>query len=221
MEKAGQVIEVSETWEDQVESNIRSAGLGQRIQRLRRKRSMGLVQLGEQSGLSASYLSQLETGRVVPTLRNLSRIALVFGKDLNYFFEDNHQNSFRISRGSIRSRLTVHQKTGSMISETLSLLVPDRSLVPCIAEFPLSDSDASFWPETFVGEEFVYVLSGCAVALAASKETTLDEGDVFWVDGHASREYRCKAGETAKLMIVTCPLTVRGRPLQRGQVAHL
>ncbi len=34
---------------------------------------MGLVELGRHTGLSASFLSQLETGRVVPTLRNLAR----------------------------------------------------------------------------------------------------------------------------------------------------
>ena len=61
--------------------------IGERIKRLRLKKSMGLVELGKHTGLSASFLSQLETGRVVPTLRNLARIAMVFSKDLSYFFE--------------------------------------------------------------------------------------------------------------------------------------
>jgi transcriptional regulator with XRE-family HTH domain len=60
--------------------------IGERIKRLRLKKSMGLVELGRHTGLSASFLSQLETGRVVPTLRNLARIAMVFSKDLSYFF---------------------------------------------------------------------------------------------------------------------------------------
>lgn len=40
--------------------------IGERIKRLRLKKSMGLVELGRHTGLSASFLSQLETGRVVP-----------------------------------------------------------------------------------------------------------------------------------------------------------
>jgi transcriptional regulator with XRE-family HTH domain len=214
------VIEASEAWEEQVEKNIRSAGLGERIKRLRLKRSMGLVELGRRSGLSASYLSQLETGRVIPTLRNLSRIALVFGKDLNHFFQDTRQSSFRISQEKLRSRLTVNQKMGSMISESMRVLIPDQSLVPCIAEFPLSNSDSAFLPKTFVGEEFVYVLSGSAVVLANSSERSLDEGDVLWMDGNASREYRCKAGQTAKLMIITCPLPGGSRSLQKTLSMH-
>jgi DNA-binding XRE family transcriptional regulator len=69
------------------EAFITEKRIGERIKRLRLKKSMGLVELGKQTGLSASFLSQLETGRVIPTLRNLARVALVFGKDLNYFFE--------------------------------------------------------------------------------------------------------------------------------------
>src|SRR6516225_10765606 len=72
--------------------------IGERIKRLRLKKSMGLVELGKHTGLSASFLSQLETGRVVPTLRNLARIAMVFSKDLSYFFEAEPAPIFRLHR---------------------------------------------------------------------------------------------------------------------------
>ena len=65
-----------------VEDFISEKRIGGRIKALRLKKSMGLVELGRHTGLSASFLSQLETGRVVPTLRNLARIAMVFSKDL-------------------------------------------------------------------------------------------------------------------------------------------
>jgi transcriptional regulator with XRE-family HTH domain len=206
------MIDVNDGWEEQVEQHIKSVGLGEKIRRLRRKRSMGLVELGNLTGLSPSFLSQLETGRVVPTLRNLSRIALVFQKDLSFFFEESRQSCFRVSRGAARPRLTLNNRSGSMISESMSVLVPDRSVVPCIAEFPFSDTDASFHPEIFDGEEFVYVLDGAVVVLSASKKESLGAGDVLWTTGSAAREYRCKAGQTAKLMIVTCPFVGGERP---------
>src|SRR5579862_9481681 len=74
---------------------IEEKHIGERIRRLRLKKSMGLVELGKHTGLSASFLSQLETGRVVPTLRNLARISMVFGKDLSYFFESEPHTVFR------------------------------------------------------------------------------------------------------------------------------
>src|SRR5580658_3982311 len=79
------VLKSEETQKTQVDPEtaerfIAEKRIGDRIKRLRLKKSMGLVELGKHTGLSASFLSQLETGRVVPTLRNLSRIAMVFSK---------------------------------------------------------------------------------------------------------------------------------------------
>src|ERR1700752_605947 len=90
-----------------VESSIQAKNIGEKIRRLRLKRSMGLVELGQQVGLSASFLSQLETGRVVPTLRNLARIALVFKKDFSYFLDTEKEAVFRASRAKDRIRLPV------------------------------------------------------------------------------------------------------------------
>jgi transcriptional regulator with XRE-family HTH domain len=209
------MIEPDEDWEQEVENSIKSAGLGDKIRRLRLKRSMGLMELGRLTGLSASFLSQLETGRVVPTLRNLSRIALVFQKDLYYFFEENRHRRFRISRANSRSRLTPKKGSSSIISESMSVLIPDRSVVPCIAEFPQGEDQVTFVPEIFDGEEFVYVLDGSGAFHAASKQEKIDAGDVLWVEGTLAREYRSDAGQAAKLMIVTCPTTTPHRQLPK------
>jgi transcriptional regulator with XRE-family HTH domain len=80
-------VRSEETQKSQVDNEtterfIAEKHIGERIKRLRLKKSMGLVELGRHTGLSASFLSQLETGRVVPTLRNLARIAMVFSKFL-------------------------------------------------------------------------------------------------------------------------------------------
>src|SRR6516162_3898623 len=92
-----------ETQKSQVDSEtaerfIAEKHIGERIRRLRLKKSMGLVELGKHTGLSASFLSQLETGRVVPTLRNLARIAMVFSKDLSYCFDSEPAPIFRLHR---------------------------------------------------------------------------------------------------------------------------
>src|SRR5258708_16038490 len=67
------------------ESFIAEKRIGERIKHLRLKKSMGLVELGRHTGLSASFLSQLETARGRPTLQNLAPIASVFPTNLTYF----------------------------------------------------------------------------------------------------------------------------------------
>src|ERR1700732_4998248 len=99
-ETANSVITMSSGEVDSAaaEAFISEKRIGERIKRLRLKKSMGLVELGKHNGLSARFPSQLETGRVVPTLRNLARIAMIFNKDLSFFFESEPVSLFRVHR---------------------------------------------------------------------------------------------------------------------------
>src|SRR5579859_625600 len=110
--------------------------IGERIKRLRLKKSMGLVELGRHTGLSASFLSQLETGRVVPTLRNLARIAMVFSKDMSYFFEPERPEFFRILRAEERQRLPQSGVDDpGYFFESLGHVPLDGGIAPYVAEF--------------------------------------------------------------------------------------
>ena len=209
MAKAVQVmdeneIDVVET--AKVEQTIDDKGIGDRIRRLRLKRSMGLVELGQRTGLSASFLSQLETGRVIPTIRNLAKIALVFEKDLAYFFRQDRSVSFRALKRSDRVRLTRNLKDGSrFISESLSSLVPDSRMIPCLAEFRPGEESCEFTPKIFPGFELVYVVEGSVGLTTPTERQQLTHGDVGWIDGRTRRQYVSTGDEGAKAMIVTFP----------------
>jgi transcriptional regulator with XRE-family HTH domain len=178
--------------------------IGERIRRLRLKKSMGLVELGKHTGLSASFLSQLETGRVVPTLRNLARIAMVFSKDLSYFFETEPTAMFRIHRQKDRVRLP---QTGveppTYFFESLGYMVPDRHMDPYFAEFiPLArttDPKAHMHP----GFEFLYVLDGELELRHGDQECTLDAGDSVYFDAGTPHSYQCAGKRAARVIIVT------------------
>src|SRR6202042_518600 len=62
--------------------------IGEKLRSLRLRKSMGLVELGKHTGLSAALLSKLERGKLFPTLPTLLRISMVFGVGLDYFFSD-------------------------------------------------------------------------------------------------------------------------------------
>src|ERR687890_2785061 len=65
---------------------LNAYGIGAKVHALRLKKKMGLVELGQHTGLSPALLSKLERGRLFPTLPTLLRIALVFSVGLDYFF---------------------------------------------------------------------------------------------------------------------------------------
>jgi len=178
--------------------------IGERIKRLRLKKSMGLVELGKHTGLSASFLSQLETGRVVPTLRNLARIAMVFSKDLSYFFESEPQSMFRVHRRKERVRLP---QTGvdepTYYFESLGYMVPDRHMDPYFAEFIPLEKNQEPRAHMHPGYEFLYVLDGELDLRHGEHHATLTPGDAVYFDSSTPHSYVCAGKRPADALIVT------------------
>ncbi|MEO8871038.1 MAG: XRE family transcriptional regulator [Granulicella sp.] len=192
---------------ESVEQMIESNSVGARIKQLRLKRSMGLVELGLQTGLSASFLSQLETGRIVPTLRNLARLCLVFHKDLSYFFQPERHSFFRVQRKKDRVRIAQPRTSNpSHLAESFGILVPDRSLGPCIGEFLPNRDVEPFRPHLFKGHEMVYLMSGSLEIEFGTRRDTLDVGDVAYLDAGTSRTFRCLGETSATALIISMPL---------------
>jgi transcriptional regulator with XRE-family HTH domain len=186
------------------ESFIAEKRIGERIKHLRLKKSMGLVELGRHTGLSASFLSQLETGRVVPTLRNLARIAMVFSKDLSYFFEPEPRTLFRVHRRDERVRLP---QTGaddpSYFFESLGYHVPDRQLDPYFAEFlPVKEGRVPR-AHQHTGCEFLYLLSGTLDVRHGEVTHRVEAGDAIYFDANTVHSYLCTGKIPATAVIVT------------------
>jgi transcriptional regulator with XRE-family HTH domain len=202
-------VKSDETQKNQVDPEtaerfIAEKHIGERIKRLRLKKSMGLVELGKHTGLSASFLSQLETGRVVPTLRNLARIAMVFSKDLSYFFETEPQSVFRIHRRKERVRLP---QTGvdspTYFFESLGYMVPDRYMDPYFAEFVPLAKDTEPKAHLHPGFEFLYVLDGELELHHGDHKCLLEGGDAVYFDASTAHSYHCAGKKPAGAIIVT------------------
>jgi len=207
------ILEKHQIDPETAESFIGEKKIGERIKRLRLKKSMGLVEMGKHTGLSASFLSQLETGRVVPTLRNLARIAMVFSKDLSYFFEPEPRTLFRVHRQSERVRLP---QTGvndpTYFFESLGYLVPDRTLDPYLAEFLPLKKNVEVRPHVHPGFEFLYVLTGEMEIRHGSQTHILAPGDSVYFDAGTPHSYRCSGTEVSRVMIVTQHQAVAAHP---------
>ncbi len=195
------------------ENFIAEKRIGERIKRLRLKKSMGLVELGRHTGLSASFLSQLETGRVVPTLRNLARIAMVFSKDLSYFFETEPHTLFRVHKKNERVRLP---QTGvddpTYFFESLGYMVPDRQLDPYYAEFVPLKKATDVRPHVHPGYEFLYLLEGELEIRHSDKFHTLEPGDGVYFDASTPHAYRCMGKTPAVAIIVTMHQQATSQP---------
>src|ERR1700739_3708177 len=73
---------------DTISESLGRYSIGEKLRTLRLRKSMGLVELGKHTGLSAALLSKLERGKLFPTLPTLLRIGMVFSVGLDFFFTD-------------------------------------------------------------------------------------------------------------------------------------
>ncbi len=191
------------------ESFIAEKRIGERIKYLRLKKSMGLVELGRHTGLSASFLSQLETGRVVPTLRNLARISMVFSKDLSYFFEPEPLSLFRTHRAKDRVRLPQSGVDDpAYFFESLGYLVPDRQLDPYFAEFLPKKDGREPRAHQHLGAEFLYLLTGKLDVQHGEVTHHVEAGDAVYFDASTIHSYQCAGDVPATALIVTLQTAV-------------
>ena len=68
----------TETSEETIRRTLTTYEIGRKLKYLRLRKKIALADLGKHTGLSASMISQLENGKLIPTLPTLARIGMVF-----------------------------------------------------------------------------------------------------------------------------------------------
>jgi len=176
--------------------------IGPKVRALRLKKKLGLVQLGEHTGLSSAMLSKIERGQLFPTLPTLLRIALVFGVGLEHFFVDDEERpAVAVIRKKDRLRLSDRRdaKTPSYVFESLDFPVTDRKMEGYYAEFPACAPPSD--PHSHNGAELIFVLQGQLAVNVAGQDNLLDQGDALYFDSSAPHSY-CQRGRAPSAAIV-------------------
>ena len=181
--------------------------IGERLRALRLKKKMGLVELGQHTGLSPALLSKLERGRLFPTLPTLLRIALVFSVGLEYFFAGAREAPLvAIVRKKERVQLPERPGPGPVMYrfESLDFAATERRFNAYYAEFPLASAD-EFRPHTHPGVEFILVVKGSLSLHVGADQYTLATGDSVYFDSSVPHGYRRATGRTCSAVVITAP----------------
>lgn len=188
---------------DTLAAGLESYRIGDKIRALRLKKKLGLVQLGEHTGLSPGMLSKIERGQMFPTLPTLLRIALVFGVGLEHFFVEGRPK-FAVIRKEERLALPEGgEKEPSYFFESLNFPVTDRAMDAYYAAFP---SGAPASPaHRHEGAELIFVISGTLVVIVEGDEIVLGPGDAMHFESNVPHAYRQAGKAPASAIVVTAP----------------
>ena len=200
-------LDMLENSEATIRRGLSSYELGSKIRQLRLRKKIALVDLGKHTGLSASMLSQLENGKLVPTLATLARIAMVFDVGLDHFFADKkRRRPFLIIRGDERMRFPDRPSSPKpdYFFECLAFSAQEKSLQAYLAEFPLR-SEADVTEHYHEGAEFIHVLEGVLCIRYGGEDYELSSGDSVYFDSSEPHTYRGTADSPARAIVVTTP----------------
>jgi transcriptional regulator with XRE-family HTH domain len=189
-----------------LEVGLDSYGIGPKIRALRSKKLLSLVQLGEHTGLSASLLSKIERGQLVPTLPTLLRIAQVFGVGLEHFFVDTSERpTVAVVRKKDRLRLPNRpdEESPAYFFESLDFPVTDRKMEAYYAEFKAHAKPMQ--PHQHAGAEIIYVVTGQLVVNIDGEDTMLGQGDSIYFDSSFPHSYRQHGRAVCSAVVVVTP----------------
>jgi transcriptional regulator with XRE-family HTH domain len=181
--------------------------IGEKLRSMRLRKSMGLVELGKHTGLSAALLSKLERGKLFPTLPTLLRIAMVFGVGLDYFFTDERK---RRVVGIVRKdeRVRFPERPGAQdvqyYFECLDYRATERKLSAFLADFQDVAVD-KLKPHQHPGVEFLFILKGSLTVKIGSEEFLLEPEDAIYFDSAVLHSYRRRGSKPCTGVIVTVP----------------
>lgn len=181
--------------------------IGKKLRHLRLQKKIALVDLGKHTGLSASMISQLENGKLVPTLPTLARIAMVFDVGLEYFFTDRRRRGmFSVVRSNERIRFPDNAEAPfpGYYFECLAFHAQEKSLQAYLAEFPNMPPEA-LNEHLHEGAEFLHVLEGEVVVRYEDRDHVLRQGDSAYFDSSVPHGYRGNAEGISKAIVITTP----------------
>jgi transcriptional regulator with XRE-family HTH domain len=200
-------LKEAESHDDGIRRLLSNYDIGQKLRQLRLRKKIALVDLGKHTGLSASMLSQLENGKLVPTLPTLARIAMVFDVGLEHFFTDRRaKTTFSVVRSNERLRFPdlADSPIPGYFFEVLAFGATDKSISAYLAEFPKRDPRTSRH-HVHDGSEFIYIVSGRLSINYQAEEHMLNPGDSVYFDASEPHAYTGLSEESVKAIVVTAP----------------
>ncbi len=149
--------------------------LGSRLHEFRTARGLSLRAVAQQSGLTASFISQVERGRASPSIGSLSRLAEVFGVTVGQFF-DGAPAPGRVVRYEQRRRVRLR---GLGETDEYVTVDPAGVLQVAVTTFDVGGSSAQ---KPFVhdsDEEVVLLLEGSIEVEVGHERYGLEAGDAI------------------------------------------
>jgi transcriptional regulator with XRE-family HTH domain len=168
-----------------------------RLKAVRTRRGMTLMEVADQTGISKSTLSRLETGQRRPTLELLLALSVTYRVPLDDLVgaPEVGDPRIRLRPGQVKGRTVIplSREPGSM--QAWKIVIPTSKVDP--------------EPRAHDGHEWIYVLSGRVRLVLGSDDWVLEPGEVAEFDTTVPHWFGSTGEAPAEM------LSIFGRPGER------
>lgn len=173
-----------------------------KIKELRVKQNMTLKELAEKTGLSLSFISQVERGATSLSITSLQKIAMALEVNMNYFFEEEVRAENYVLRKNERHEFTTN--FGSQIYTRLAGSFGNRKLEPLLVTLPPKIKEEQQYSHN--GEEFYYVLEGEVIFYLNNEKHHLYVGDTIHFPSSVEHQWENPLETNSTVISIVIPI---------------
>lgn len=198
--------------------------LGKRIRAERQKRQLTLEKFSAKTGLSKSFLSQIERGNTEPSITSLKKIAAEFGYSVVNLFPNGNENGSNWGyQGGIKNHpveKTIYRNEVSVVradkrkrlalpgsNVVYDLLTPDmkRQLEVMYMRVKAGENSGNEPMLDSPGEKLCFVVKGKLELCVGENVYRLKEGDTICYPAHVAHSWRALEGEIIEVIWILTP----------------
>jgi transcriptional regulator with XRE-family HTH domain len=177
------------------------AVLGSGLRSARQRAGLTMARLAELSGVSQPHLSQLENGKVSPSINTLYRLANALGISPQQLLPGTVPTSIAIVRAGSVTPTAITDSPGSAMARVL-VGSPDRMLQ--VQELSVEAGDDLGGAFSHDGEEYLYVLRGrIRLEVDGEQAEVLEAHDSAWYHSTLDHRWSLIDDEPARLLVVS------------------
>jgi len=168
---------------------------GKRVMKLRKERNMSLVHLANETGLSPTFLGQIENGEVIPPVSAILQISRALEIDSGLLLKEEKE------KAGTRSAEDYEKRTEAYSYQNLTPEAKHKHLKAFkIHVEPRSLHKGVSYQHQ--GEEFVYVLKGKMEVMVGESKNILSAGESLHFNSSIVHRMRNLSNVQAELLVV-------------------
>ena len=178
--------------------------LGQTLINYRKREGLTIRQFAEQSGISASLISQIERGQANPSLSVLELLAQALNVPLYTLFVNEINYEQLISRKKNRKKI-YRQDSNHIVNDVLTPDFMKTHIKLLLMELNPHTSTTDGQNVHSDEEEIAVITQGHVVVDLDGNQFDLDEGDVVRIPPNVRHHFENRSGELVQALFVLTP----------------